>query len=250
MAAAKKGGPLQNVGMRGRLGDLATIHPEFDVAVRSVSLLILFTLQSYLSAMHFTLPFPGDSSIYSTACGLLDYIVVDTPEGGQACISYLREHNIGRANFVVLTQAGQHKTAMERSQGVKFPEGSKRLFDLITPSDPALLPAFYMALRDTLVAKDLDAAVAMAYQGGKPMWRVVTLEGNLIETSGSMSGGGKTVKSGGMRLSGTAAPRTTATAIEEVVLIFLSVASSAPHVPNYPTYCPSLPPSSILILAT
>lgn len=45
MAAAKKGGPLQSVGLRGRLGDLATIHPEFDVAIRSVNALaIVITL--------------------------------------------------------------------------------------------------------------------------------------------------------------------------------------------------------------
>jgi hypothetical protein len=34
MAAAKRGGPLHHVGLRGRLGDLATIDPEFDVAIR------------------------------------------------------------------------------------------------------------------------------------------------------------------------------------------------------------------------
>jgi hypothetical protein len=34
MAAAKRGGPLHHVGLRGRLGDLATIGPEFDVAIR------------------------------------------------------------------------------------------------------------------------------------------------------------------------------------------------------------------------
>lgn len=34
MAASKRGGPLQHVGLRGRLGDLATIDPEFDVAIR------------------------------------------------------------------------------------------------------------------------------------------------------------------------------------------------------------------------
>ena len=41
MAAAEKGGPLQNVGLRGRLGDLATIHAEFDVAIRSENLLAI-----------------------------------------------------------------------------------------------------------------------------------------------------------------------------------------------------------------
>lgn len=31
---AKKGGPLASVGVRGRLGDLAAIDAEFDVAIR------------------------------------------------------------------------------------------------------------------------------------------------------------------------------------------------------------------------
>jgi structural maintenance of chromosome 4 len=132
-AAAKKGGPLEQAGLWGRLGDLATISPEYDVAI-------------------------------STCCAMLDYLVVDTTEGGQACINYLRERNIGRANFIVLDQLGQHKAGIERSQKTAVPAGAKRVLDLVIPSSPTLIPAFYMALRDTLVASDLESAVAIAYQ--------------------------------------------------------------------------------------
>jgi len=66
-----------------------------------------------------------------------------------------------------------------------------------------LRPALYMAMRDTLVACDLDTAVKTAYVGDRVQWRVVTLGGDLIDTSGAMSGGGKEVKSGGMRLHGS-----------------------------------------------
>jgi structural maintenance of chromosome 4 len=41
MKAAKKGGPLASAGVRGRLGDLATIDPEFDVAIRFVLIFIV-----------------------------------------------------------------------------------------------------------------------------------------------------------------------------------------------------------------
>ncbi len=86
--------------------------------------------------------------------------------------------------------------------------------------------AFYFALRDTLVANDLDQATRIAYQvcvvpllscglylrpifgvimvamltvkGGKPRHRVVTLSGQLIDTSGTMSGGGAKPARGGM----------------------------------------------------
>jgi len=42
--------------------------------------------------------------------------------------------------------------------------------------------AFYFALRDTLVANDLDQATRIAY--GAKRFRVVTLNGQLIDTSG------------------------------------------------------------------
>lgn len=62
------------------------------------------------------------------------------------------------------------------------PENVPRLFDLIRVQDEAIQPAFYFALRDTLVAKDLEQATRIAY--GATRYRVVTLAGQLIDTSG------------------------------------------------------------------
>jgi structural maintenance of chromosome 4 len=56
-----------------------------------------------------------------------------------------------------------------------------------------------MGLRDTLVCDDLDTAVKVAYEGNKCVWRVVTLDGGLIDITGTMSGGGTSVKKGGMK---------------------------------------------------
>ena len=50
------------------------------------------------------------------------------------------------------------------------------------------------------MAPDLETATRWAYDYSK-RWRVVTLDGKLIESSGTMSGGGKSVRRGGMRLS-------------------------------------------------
>lgn len=46
-----------------------------------------------------------------------------------------------------------------------------------------VLPAFYFALRDTLVAKDLDQATRVGLQG-KTRYRVVSLKGEVIDLSG------------------------------------------------------------------
>ncbi|KAK1929912.1 Structural maintenance of chromosomes protein 4 [Phytophthora citrophthora] len=168
--ASKPGKPLENAGLFGRLGDLGAIDGKYDVAI-------------------------------STACGALNNLVVETTSGAQACVAYLRKHNLGRTTFLILEQLGYLKSKYSQHfRGVTAPSGQNapRLFDLVKVNDEKYLPAFYYALRDTLVAKDLDEASAIAYQGRQCKYRVVTLDGQLVEMSGAMSGGGKRARSGGM----------------------------------------------------
>lgn len=165
MNASKKGSELGDVGVLGRLGDLATIPEKYDIAV-------------------------------STACGaMLDNIVVQTTAGAQRCLEFLRKHNLGRASFIPLDK--QKKGAHDHQ--VETPENAPRLFDLIVPSNFSVTPALFLAVGNTLVAPDMDTATRWAYDFPK-RWRVVTLKGDLIETTGTMSGGGKTTRSGGMRI--------------------------------------------------
>jgi len=145
-------------GFHGRLGNLGAIDQMYDVAI-------------------------------STACGALDNFVTDTVEAGQQCIEYLRKTNLGRGNFICLD-----KLRVRDLSPIQTPENAPRLFDLVKPKDDKFRPAFYHALQDTLVAKDLAQANRIAY--GARRWRVVTLAGELIDKSGTMSGGGSTVKKG------------------------------------------------------
>ena len=165
LKAARKGSELSKVGVVGRLGDLATIDEKYDVAI-------------------------------STACGMLDHIVVQTTAGAQRCLEFLRKYNLGRANFIPLDK--MKKGAHDRA--VDTPEGAPRLFDLIRPGNYAVIPALYLGVGNTLVAPDLDVATRWAFDFRK-RWRVVTVDGNLIESSGTMQGGGKSVRRGGMRIS-------------------------------------------------
>ena len=119
-------------------------------------------------------------------------MVVDRVEDAQACIDYLRKQNVGRASFMVLEKL--NKNGMNK---IKTPENVPRLFDLITPKDPKFAPAFYKGVYNTLVADDLEQANRIAF-GGNQRWRVVTLAGQLIDASGTMSGGGTQVNRGGM----------------------------------------------------
>jgi structural maintenance of chromosome 4 len=146
---------------KGRLGSLGTIPDKYDVAI-------------------------------STACGALDNMVVDSVDQGQACIEHLRKQSVGRASFMVL-----EKLSSRGIEKIQTPENVPRLFDLIKPKEPRFAPAFYKGIGDTLVAENLDQANRIAF-GGQRRWRVVTLAGQLIESSGAMSGGGTSVTKGKM----------------------------------------------------
>lgn len=148
-------------GIHGRLGDLGAIDAKYDTAV-------------------------------STACGFLNHIVVDTTETGQRCIEHLRKHSLGRANFIILDKMRPWQPAHG------LPGGAQRLFDLVRIKDTkAYSSAFYFALTDTLVAETIEEATRWAYNGPR-RHRVVTLDGKLIETSGTISGGGRPQR-GGMK---------------------------------------------------
>jgi structural maintenance of chromosome 4 len=133
-------------GMVGRLGDLGAIDAKYDAAI-------------------------------TTACGQLDNVVVETVEAATRCIDFLkcasgtvvsrisadcavccRRHQLGRATFMVMEKIN----AARMNEPCPTPEGAPRLFDLVKPKTEALRTAFYFALRDTVVADNLDQATRSA----------------------------------------------------------------------------------------
>ncbi|OAV88123.1 hypothetical protein PTTG_08680 [Puccinia triticina 1-1 BBBD Race 1] len=149
-------------GFFGRLGDLGRIDDVYDVAI-------------------------------STACPQLDNLVCDTVDTGQQCLAHLKKTNAGRAVIICLDALKSTSPAAAPAT----PEGAPRLVDLVTAKDPKFKAAFYHVLRDTLVAKDLTQANRIAFGNGSgKRWRVVTLDGKLIDSSGTMSGGGTRVARG------------------------------------------------------
>ncbi|XP_078438243.1 structural maintenance of chromosome 3 [Wolffia australiana] len=152
-------------GILGRLGDLGAIDAKYDIAI-------------------------------STACPGLDYIVVETTSAAQACVELLRKKNLGIATFMILEKQGDKSRRLKEK--VKTPEEVPRLFDLVRADDEKSKLAFFSALGNTLVAKDLDQATRIAYSADPEFRRIVTLEGALFEKSGTMSGGGARPRGGKM----------------------------------------------------
>jgi structural maintenance of chromosome 4 len=158
--AARDSGKIK--GACGRLGDLGTIDKKYDVAV-------------------------------STACPALNHYVVETVQAAQQCVALLRDGGLGRATFVILERLGH--LVKGAGSSLETPDAVPRLFDLVERAEAKYDTAFYFAMRDTLVAENLDAATRIAV-GGKRRWRVVTLTGEVVDASGTMAGGGKRVARG------------------------------------------------------
>jgi structural maintenance of chromosome 4 len=154
----KRSGSLS--GMHGRLCDLGTIDNQYDVAISSAF---------------------GDR---------LKQIVVDDVKTAEECIRILKEQSAGRATFIVLDRASSIPATSNT------PENAPRLIDLVKPREERYRKAFYNVLRDTLVANDLSQANRIAF--GKVRWKVVTLDGKVIDRSGTMSGGGNRVAKGAL----------------------------------------------------
>lgn len=146
-------------GFHGRLGSLATIDPKYDIAI-------------------------------STACPELENLVVETVKVGEECVQYLKRNNIGRAKFILLDKLPNWNI----EKNFQSPLNAPRLFDLINPVDEKFLPAFYTVLRDTLVAENVDDARKIAYGTSGTKYKVVTLDGILIDPSGTITGGGNISK--------------------------------------------------------
>ncbi len=106
-------------------------------------------------------------------------VVVDNDEDAARAIKYLKDHRLGRVTFLPLNKMETMSQLPKKGK-----EGVIDYAINLVEFDRKLMPAFWYVFRDTLVLDDL--ATARRLMGGK---RLVTLEGELIEKGGAMTGG-------------------------------------------------------------
>jgi chromosome segregation protein len=123
---------------------------------------------------------------YATACetaagARLANVVVDDDGVGQRCIEQLKSRNAGRATFLPLTEM----SARSLPSAPDLPGVVDFAYNLVD-FDPAYADVFSYVVGDTLVVEDMDTARELMGE-----FRLVTLEGDLVEKSGAMTGGSK-----------------------------------------------------------
>ncbi|MCD6170983.1 MAG: chromosome segregation protein SMC [Thermoplasmata archaeon] len=113
----------------------------------------------------------------------IEAIVVENDGIAAKCIDYLKKNNYGRATFLPLNKIMVGKPRGKAMLAVRDENAVGFAIDLVK-YDARYHPAFWYVFGDTVVVKNLDTARNL--MGGV---RLVTLDGEIIEASGAITGG-------------------------------------------------------------
>ena len=115
----------------------------------------------------------------------MQQIVVGTEADGKAAISYLKRTGGGRATFLPLSNI-QGKSLQEN--GLENCRGFVGVASELVESEPKYRGIVDNLLARTVIVTDMDAAIAMS-QKYRSRFKIVTLDGQVMNPGGSMTGG-------------------------------------------------------------
>ena len=119
--------------------------------------------------------------------GALQNIVVDRDEDAKRMIEYLRQNRFGRATFLPISSV-RGRTLSPQERNVLSMRGCVGLASELVEFDPKYQGVIDNLLGRTVVAEDLTAGIAIQ-RAGRYQFRLVTLEGDVMHSGGSMTGG-------------------------------------------------------------
>ena len=119
--------------------------------------------------------------------GALQNIVVNRDEDAKRMIEYLRANRFGRATFLPISSV-RGRTLSQQERNVLAMPGCVGLASELVEFDPKYQGVIDNLLGRTVVAEDLTAGIAIQ-RAGRYQFRLVTLEGDVMHSGGSMTGG-------------------------------------------------------------
>ena len=115
----------------------------------------------------------------------MQHIVVDRETDGKAAINFLKRTNGGRATFLPLNNIKGWKL---RETGLEGCRGFVGIASDLVSCEDRYRGIVEDLLARTVICEDLDAAIAMAKKYNNK-FRIVTLDGQVMNAGGSMTGG-------------------------------------------------------------
>ena len=118
--------------------------------------------------------------------GAMQNIVVDREEDGKAVIQFLKRREGGRATILPIATIRPH--ALREGEALSRQPGFVGVADRLVSFDRRYQNIFSNLLGRVAVMEDLDHAIAAARKFGY-QFRIVTLDGQMLNPGGSMTGG-------------------------------------------------------------
>lgn len=128
-----------------------------------------------------------ETAIETALGGSIQNIVTDSEETAKRLIEYLKKNKYGRATFLPLTSAGKNQSPFPKPEALKEP-GVLGLASSLVQADAEYEGLIRYLLGRVVVADTIDHAIAIARKYHYSL-RIVTLEGELLNAGGSMTGG-------------------------------------------------------------
>ncbi|MCI8698149.1 MAG: chromosome segregation protein SMC [Oscillospiraceae bacterium] len=117
--------------------------------------------------------------------GAMQNLVAERDEDGKNAISYLKRRDGGRATFLPMNTI---RPADFRDRAVEREDGFVGMGDALISFDREYANIFSNLLGRVVIADSMDKAMAMARKFGH-RFRIVTLDGQVLNAGGSMTGG-------------------------------------------------------------
>ena len=122
-----------------------------------------------------------EQAIETVLADKLQYVIVESQEDGKQAVEYLKKRAKGRSSFISLKDLSRNaKDQIEDSQFMP-------LLDLVSVPE-TYVPLIDALLADTVLVEDLDSAVSAWKDNGRDRC-FVTVEGDIVDRRGVISGG-------------------------------------------------------------
>ncbi|MEW6523444.1 MAG: chromosome segregation protein SMC [Bacillota bacterium] len=140
---------------------------------------------------------PGyEAAIAAALGGALQYVVTETEDAAEACISYLKKGSGGRATFLPLNLIRPAYLGRADLRALSEIEGTRPALEVVY-CDQQVVPVLQYLLGRVVVAPDLDRALAVGRATGMRL-KVATLPGEVITPGGAITGGGRAPEAAGL----------------------------------------------------
>ncbi|CAH0416399.1 chromosome segregation protein SMC [Periweissella fabaria] len=120
--------------------------------------------------------------------GALQQVVVTNEQAAKVAVEFLTKQRLGRVTFLPLNVIKGRNLSEHQVQAIKSLPGFEGIASDLISCEPSYQKILTHLLGTTVIAADLDSATAIA-RIGQHRFKIVTLDGQVINPGGSITGG-------------------------------------------------------------